>query len=963
MSKTFWLLSSGLVALAAPAFAQEAADPSTVSGAAGTTTAAAPSATEAAAAADVDPGEILVTATRRASPLSDVPIAVSAITAESLQNTGATDIRQLNQVSPSLLVSSTSSEAGAGGARIRGIGTVGDNAGLESSVATFIDGVYRNRSGVGLTELGPVERIEVLRGPQGTLFGRNASAGLINVVTARPKFQDEGYAEASYGNYDYYRLGAGVTGPIGESVAYRIDGVYAKRDGFLRDVISGRSVNDRDRWLVRGKLLFEPSEDLSVLLTGDYAKREEECCAASYLPGQDVTRNADGSLRFSPSSIAALQRGLTSAVPGSGRGVINDDTFARRVSITPGRDYRSDVKDWGASADVTWNLGAASLTSITAYRDYKYVRGQDADFNNLDILARAGDGSGFTQFKTFTQELRLQGSAFDDKLDWLVGGYYANEKLTLVDNIHYGADYEQFAAGRVAAANPALAAFPLFGFRNLNGFTRALVASQLSSNPLFLGAVPAAARPGAIAAIQNAVAGPAGTGNITLNGTGADDTFRQKSRNFAAFTHNIIKFTDSLSLTLGARYTSERKTLNADLISDSPCGAYVANIQRLRALAAATGANPAGNGGLNPFIAALANGLGGANAAAPLTAFVGLPCVINSANGNFSSRKKESEWSGTAVLSFKPTDDLLTYASYSRGYKAGGFNLDRAPLFNPATLQSTTDLDVLKFEPEKVDAYEIGAKYDGRGFDLNVAAFYQMFKSFQLNTFNGTNFFVTDIRGCKDDLGTTDEDLIVGNSNCANTRSGVTSKGVEVEAFMYPARNVTFAAGFTYADTTYRKDLSGTPDFYQPANGNSLQPALFLLPGGRLSNSSLYTVTGSGSWTPPITDQLKGLLYADFRYTSEINTGSDLFTEKEQRGVMVVNARVGLGQAEGRWSVEFWGQNIFNVDYKQVVFNAPIQGSNTSLAQTQQFGTPGTQLFGAFLAEPRTYGITVRTKF
>jgi outer membrane receptor protein involved in Fe transport len=338
-------------------------------------------------------------------------------------------------------------------------------------------------------------------------------------------------------------------------------------------------------------------------------------------------------------------------------------------------------------------------------------------------------------------------------------------------------------------------------------------------------------------------------------------------------------------------------------------------------------------------------------------------------NGTASTKKKEGEWSGTAVLSFKPIDQLLTYASYSRGYKAGGFNLDRSPLFDARTLRSTMDLDVLKFQPEKVDSYEIGAKFKGRQFNINVAAFYEMFKSFQLNTFNGINFFVTDIKGCKDSLGTTDQDLIVGNSSCANTRSGVTSKGVEVEAFLYPARDFTVAAGFTYADSKYRDDLVGTPDFFVPANGNSLQPTLFGLPGGRLSNSSKYVVTGSANWSPPIGQKLKGLVYADFRYTSALNSGSDLFVEKEQPGVMLVNARLGLGEAQGNWSLEFWAQNLFNVNYQQIGFNAPLQGGGIpssapgTAGAVKQFGSASNQLFEAFLGEPRTYGVTVRTKF
>ena len=184
MRKSIWLLSAGLTVLSTPAFAQTTTDQPSTPSEAPVEAASVDSAAQAAEAVDQD--AIIVTATRRSEALSDVPLAVSAISAETIKNSGAVDLRGLNQVSPSLLVSSTSSEAGAGGARIRGIGTVGDNPGLESSVAVFIDGVYRSRIGTGLTELGPVDRVEVLRGPQGTLFGRNASSGLIHVITAKP---------------------------------------------------------------------------------------------------------------------------------------------------------------------------------------------------------------------------------------------------------------------------------------------------------------------------------------------------------------------------------------------------------------------------------------------------------------------------------------------------------------------------------------------------------------------------------------------------------------------------------------------------------------------------------------------------------------------------------------------------------------------------------------------------------
>jgi iron complex outermembrane receptor protein len=345
MRKSVWLLSAALLAIPAPSFAQQAdpGQPIRPTGPAGEAQVNPPNTAEQGAVKTtdeaqqpVDSGDIIVTATRRNQALSDVPLAVSAVTAENLQYSGATDIRQLNQLSPSLLVSSTSSEGGAAVARIRGVGTVGDNPGLEGSVGIFIDGVYRSRAGMALTELGPLERIEVLRGPQGTLFGRNTSAGLISVITAQPRFDPEISGALTIGNYNERRAEASITGPLSSNVAARIDGVWLKRDGFLKDVISGRDVNDRDRWLLRGQVLFQPSDGVSDRFIADYTQRREECCAAPYLPVHDYTAGVGDTA----STIAAIERGLGAD--------IEDSPYRRRVSITPGRDYDSDVDDWGA---------------------------------------------------------------------------------------------------------------------------------------------------------------------------------------------------------------------------------------------------------------------------------------------------------------------------------------------------------------------------------------------------------------------------------------------------------------------------------------------------------------------------------------------------------------------------------------------------------------------------------------
>lgn len=865
----------------------------------------------AAPAEPTNPGEIIITATKRAQALSDVPIAVSAVGAEALANSGASDVRQLNQLAPSLLVSAATTE-GASSARVRGIGTVGENPGLESSVAVFVDGVYRSRTGIGVTELGDVERIEVLRGPQGTLFGRNASAGLISIITKKPKFEFGGTAEASYGNYNYMKFGASVTGPlVADKLAASLNGVYVKRDGFLTDTVSGRKVNNRDRYLIRGQLLFNATDDLSVRLIGDYSRKSEECCAAVYLPGRNVARDANGNIVFSPNSILAYARSTFGAV-------INDKPFDRLTSITPGQGYRFDSDDYGVSGEVNWDLGAANLTSISAYRISKINTGQDGDFNNLDLVNRFDRRQ---KFKTFTQELRLQGTTFNDRVDWLVGGFYTDEKLSLIDDIKFGNQLGPFFACQFA---PALGA--------------------ANASPTSPGCLSTAARP-----TLNAVFGTGFTSlfdNLyNMRNVGANpNSYFQDGTNYALFTHNVFKITDRLSLTLGGRYTSDKKNLTTIINNNNPaCALNRTALGQALAFAAAPTTSAAAAGAIR----ALGPTLFGTSCASNLNTL---------ANGTFAGSRKEDKFTGTVVLSYKATDDLLTYASYSTGYKSGGYNLDQAG-FLPTAASATPNVADLEFAPETVRAYEIGAKFDGPVFRVNAALFYQAFKDFQLNTFNGTNFIVENTTGCKDDLGGRDRDLINNNSACANTKAGVTSKGVELEASANPVDHLFLTAGATYAQTKYADALAGT-------GGRSFPSALFQLPGSQISNAPRYVVTGSAAFTPEIMNTgLTALLYADFRYQGSINTGSDLDAEKLQPGYTVVNARLGIYGEDKRWGLEFWAQNLFNVDYQQIAADAPVQGSGTIAAVQRGLQASSNQAYITFLGEPRTFGVTLKAKF
>ena len=922
MKKSLWLISAGAMALGSSVPVAWAQDSGT--------------------AIDPESVNIIVTATRRASPLSDVPIAVSAVTAQAMQNSGATDIRALNQLAPSLLLSSTGTEANAS-ARIRGIGTVGDNPGLESSVAVFIDGVYRSRTGAGLNELGEIERVEVLRGPQGTLFGRNASAGLINIISKAPEFKLAGKAEITYGNYDYWRLAGRITGPVSDQLALSLDGVWSKRDGFY-DLVnaSGAKVgetNDRDRYFLRGQALFEPNDALSIRLIGDYTHRDESCCGAAYIETRERRPVAGGGYSTAPfNRIAAILAGQGSTFP--------VDPYDRDLHITAGRDYVSKLKDWGVSGEINYDLGGAKLTSITAYRNYKSQDYGDYDYSGADLLYR--DPNTYRQFRTFTQEVRAQGSAFGEVLDWLVGGYYAHEKLALEDNIRFGADYGRFAACRLmagAGVNSNLTAAQL-GACGSGLATQALISGTQAQ--LNAGLTPAvgATQAGIISTglgngLRALAAIPSGTGDVA-------SLYHQKSENWALFTHNIVHITRQLDLTLGLRYTHESKRFSADFNNNN-------------ATCAALQASGLSGIATNPL---LRNTSAGTLAGGILT----LGCLGNGSTGlntlDLNDKITDGEFSGTAVLSWKPIDELLVYGSYSKGYKAGGYNLDRFQLGStglnpvPAVFAPRTNADVtsLRFAAEKVDAFEVGLKYSQPKWSANIAAFRQEFKNFQLNTFNGTSFVVQNINGC--------DGALTAARTCASgdVGPGLISQGVELELSATPVRNVRLSGGFTYARAKFANRLVGSGNGAVP-----LDPALFLLPGSINSQAPEVVTTVSASWTPSLgSNGLSALFYVDGRMSSDFNTGSDLFPEKRQDGYAVFNARVGIRGPQQRWAVEFWGQNIFNQDYTQVAFSSPLQSSSPSTSTTGQFalGAPmANQLISAYLAEPRTYGVTLRGSF
>ncbi len=832
----------------------------------------------------VSANDIVVTATRRSETVQDVPIAITAIGPQLLENAGMDTVRDLEQLAPSLQSSIGQSAATGTTIYLRGITTGGDNPGFEPAVGVFIDGVFRARSGVAISELPELERVEILRGPQGTLFGRNTSAGALSIFTASPKFESGGYAEAGYGNYDGVELRGALTGPASEHVALRLDGAYRTRDGYIADANGRRAINDVNRWLVRGQALLDRGP-VTLRLIADYYQTDEQCCA--------VVSAVRGPFAPVIQQLAAAQ-GLVGLYTGS-----TDD---RIQAVSPGRDYGEKVRDYGLSGELNYDLGGARLTAITAYRRWRVVRAQDIDFSGIDRAYRDGYRNALSDF---TQEVRLQGSALGGKLDWLVGGFFLNETNTLRDTVRVGTDSNRYVDAVFSAQLRPLFGTPVQFYGSLGASVPTF--GQVLLNP----AVPPAAY-GQLAPLVTLFRAQAGTapiagipimpglaalalqplpGNAPGQGNNSDD-FRVKTNAFALFTHDIVHLTDALSLTLGARWNHETKHLTATIASNT---------------GACTFFNQARTG--NPAAAAYANilrqvpGLFG-----NLFLLSCNPAVNSEFNGAYADRRSEDQLTGTVKLAYKFSPRVLGYVSYDRGYKSGGYNLDQATFDSALLGGNGAQAGDLRFSRETVDSLEAGFKTQfGRKFTLNLAGFYSQFHNLQSLVFSGTNFVVQNV-------------------------PKTTSKGAEAEATIQPERDLIFQIGYSYIDARYDddgKNFAGTP-----LVGKGDQ---------QLDNQPRHTVTLAGTWTPSIARGLNGLLHIDMRYNSEVNIPSSPPDANGRNalynpGYPLVSAVIGVQRPDGRRSLQFWVQNLTNQHYFISGFGVPEQ--NGSYA-----GYPGTPRF------------------
>ncbi len=747
----------------------------------------------AAAADEADTGEIIVTAQKREQNIQDVPVAVSVVSGDTLERQGGINIENAQYLVPSLNFRKSGTALNQS-LYLRGVGTTTFSIGGEPSVGTVLDGVVLARSGEAFSDLVDIERIEVLRGPQGTLFGKNASAGVLNIVSKRPGNELGGFVEGGYffGEGNEYRVRGGLDLPLGAKGGARITGFYSDYDGNIKNETLGRRVNGYERYGVRGVFEARPSDDVTLTFIADYRKANDDCCAE--VIGAPALQ-ADGSANPN-----FLLRAATALPPLRG-----DKTRRVRQNLLT----QALEKAWGLSFQADVELDGPTLTSITAYRKYDSNEIRDGDFLSTPYVGIAQSHDfGPQTGKTFTQEFRITSPA--GQFFEYVGGFF-----------YYRAEQERT-------------------------FTRSNIACSASTLPVQGVLTPCSTAPGV-----STLTFPLGTAN-----------FGTVFKNMAAFAQGTFNFSDRFRAIAGIRYTDD--VLTGFHIRTNPVpGAANANFDQ---------------GVFNSVSPAFPNG----NPAAAN----GIPFRQKVTNDNFS---------GKAGLQFDATDDIMAYATYSRGYKGPGLNV----FFN-LNANGTDPLAA-----ETADSYEAGLKsafLDGQ-LTLNIAGFYAKYKNFQANN----------------------PDFVLGQRVTRFTNAGtVSTRGVEVDMLFRPSRDFSLSGGFAYTDAKVDR-------FRLPA----VAPESDRIPDGTQL---------------PFSPKFKGSLAANYTLRTggfaDVELGANGSYQSSQLSLLVAapipraNSRIkdyglldlslALVDPDDRFRIAFLVKNVFDTSFAaSIVDGGPLSAGNT----------------------------------
>jgi len=743
-------------------------------------------------------GTVTVTATKREATLQDVPVAVSVVGEDEIEKAEIQDLGDLQSIVPSLRVGQLQSSANTNFI-IRGFGNGANNVGIEPSVGVFIDGVYRSRSAAQIADLPNLERVEVLRGPQSTLFGKNASAGVISIVTREPQFESGGSVSATLGNYNAVRVKGDYTGPLSETVAFSVSGNVNQRDGYANDLTTGNNVNQRDRWGVRGQLLFTPNDDLNLRIIGDFDQIDEVCCVAGN-----------------------LINGPTGAVIGLLGGQLDpENPFS--YNVYNNFDSTNEIENSGVSLQVDYELGYATLTSITALRNTSSQTNQDSDFTSADLVQLNFND---TKIDTFTQELRLTSNNTDGRVDWMIGGFYFDESVETETEFEYGSAFRGYA-------------------------------------DILTG--------GALGGIEAILGGPAAAGTLFGQaGQGPAEFFGQDNKAFSVFGTLDFHPTDRLTATIGLNYTQDEKdayfrSVNTDVFS-------ALDLVEL-GVAAGVPATVANDPNANPFLLL-----------APLQF---LPPFLNFPNAVEDGHSEDTDTTYTLRLAYDLSENVNVYGSYATGFKATSWNLSRdsrpssaifipgspasdppppsSPIRDAGLAVNNLTTGTRLAGPEESEVLEIGLKASFDKIAFNVTLFDQTIKGFQSNAFTGTGFALVNAgeqsaQGLEVDFtwAITDTFTLSGAGtfldpvydsfvgSVAGDISGTTPSGIpETSTSLAGTYETTLANGWNFfarADWQYESD---TAFFDDPANNALIAPGGYSR-GIDLVNGSIGIVTQAG---------------------------------------------------------------------------------------------------------------------
>ena len=875
--------------------------------------------------------QIIVTATKRPQTLQEVPVAVSVVDAEIIQDAQINDIIDLQSSVSSLRVTQQQN-ASQTNFIIRGFGNGANNPGIEPSVGVFIDGVYRSRSAAAILDLPTLERVEVLRGPQSTLFGKNVSAGAIILTTKEPSFDWEGSVEATVGNLGAVRFRGTVAGPISDTLAFRVSGSTSNRDGNYENVVTGfDNINERDRWAVRAQLLWEPTDALSFRAIGDYNKIDEVCCGAPLIAVGPITQGV-------------IVAGLGGVIPPS------TEPDARQVAVN--QEPVNELTGKGVSLQADWDLGWSTLTSITSYREQSDFNDTDVDFTSIDLATQPQ----MVDYETFTQELRLAGD-FESGLgtfNWLLGGFLFDETVNFFQQTTFGDDFRAFGDIQLGALGTS--------FLEVEGATQVAAALTTGPTALFPEFMP----------VGGAQAIPFFGG--FASGTGFTGDFTLENRSYSIFFQTDWEISDRLTLTGGVSYVSDRKEAVGDVVQNEPFQNLI-----LSQFLTSGGSFVAANifGGLigtpfdpaNPtpfFVAAQTLALtdpvtfaatrDGAVAAAqgalamdpllnPLIGFTQLGALqfipmqtpfpnpagvtpddaISLIDDGFAT---DDAINVTARLAYDLTDSINVYFNYSTGYKAPAVNLSQDA--QPPVI-GTNGLAVGRFAAaEEVTLYEIGIKARFDRGRINIALFDQTIDNFQSNTFTGTGF-------------------VFANAGEQSVR------GFEVDASYDLTDSLNLFAGLTYLDPDYPSFIS----FPCPSSGLVPIARADVLATCADPMVSTVDITGTDpSGIHPIS------LTTAATYTHEMANGSTLTGRIEylfesetslyelgngtepKRRISQINANLKYAMENG-FSVNLWGRNLNDDD-----------GLITFFPSVAQAGS-----YNAYITPPRQWGVSIRKDF